>query len=126
MGFGTFDGIHPGHLSYFQQLRALGDELIIVVARDNNVEKIKNSPAHYGEEDRLNELQQIKLVDQAVLGNEDDFYQVIRDHKPTVIGLGYDQRANVELIEKLFPSIKVVRLKAFEPAKFKSSLMKEL
>lgn len=122
MGFGTFDGVHPGHLSYFQQLRTFGDELIIVLARDKNVEKIKSSPTRYNEGERLNELQQIKLVDQAVLGNEDDFYQVIRDHKPDVIGLGYDQIADTDKLKELFPNIKVVRLKAHQPEKFKSSI----
>ena len=124
MGFGTFDGVHPGHLSYLKQLHALGDEVIIVVARDKNVEKIKNSSPSYNEEDRLNELRQIKLVDKALLGNETDFYQVIRDHKPDIIGLGYDQKADIETLKNLFPTIEVVRLKAFEPEKHKSSLLR--
>ena len=41
MGCGTFDGLHPGHLSYMKQLRNLGDEIYVVVARDCNVKDIK-------------------------------------------------------------------------------------
>lgn len=124
MGFGTFDGIHPGHLDYFRQLKSLGDELVIVIARDKNVEKIKGSPPLYNEESRLNGIRQIKLVDTAVLGNETDFYQVIREYLPSIIGLGYDQKANTGMLTRLFPGIKVIRLKAFEPEKHKSSLLR--
>lgn len=123
MGFGTFDGVHPGHLDFFKQLNKLGDELIIVVARDKNVEKIKGSPARYNEEERLNELLQIKLVDRAVLGNEEDYYQVIRDHKPNAIGLGYDQKADEDKLKELFPEIEIKRLEAHQPEKFKSSII---
>jgi FAD synthetase len=34
---GTFDLLHPGHLFYLEQSKALGDELVVIVARDANV-----------------------------------------------------------------------------------------
>ena len=38
---GTFDYLHPGHLSFIAQAAALGDELYVVVARAANVQRIK-------------------------------------------------------------------------------------
>jgi cytidyltransferase-like protein len=31
MASGVFDLIHPGHISYLQQARSFGDELVVVV-----------------------------------------------------------------------------------------------
>ena len=43
MVFGTFDIFHDGHRDYFKQAREFGDYLIVVVARDENVLKIKGN-----------------------------------------------------------------------------------
>lgn len=123
MGFGTFDGLHPGHLFFIDQLKALGDELVLVVARDVNVQKIKGKTPKWKEDERLQALRRVKGVNEAILGNEHDFYQCIRDHKPNVIGLGYDQRADLERLQQEFPDIELVRLEAYEPEKYKSSLL---
>ena len=42
MCFGTFDKLHPGHRYYLSESKKQGDYLIVVVARDQNVLKIKN------------------------------------------------------------------------------------
>ena len=126
MGFGTFDGIHPGHINFFHQLRLLGDKLCIVVARDKNVEQIKCKPPKKKELSRmksLQELNKIKLIDTIILGDLHNFYQCIVDHKPDVIGLGYDQKADLKTLRSKFPNIKVIRLEAFKPEIHKSSLL---
>ncbi|MGD1075360.1 MAG: adenylyltransferase/cytidyltransferase family protein, partial [Thermodesulfovibrionales bacterium] len=38
---GTFDHLHPGHLNFLEQASALGNELIVIVARDETVKRIK-------------------------------------------------------------------------------------
>jgi FAD synthetase len=123
IGFGTFDGLHPGHLSYLKQLKKLGDEICVVVARDINVRRIKSRTPRNNEKSRLKEIQKTGLADDVVLGDENDFYKCIRDFKPDIIGLGYDQRADIEELKKIFPDIRIVRLKAFKPEKHKSSLI---
>ena len=35
--FGTFDILHLGHVNFFKQAKSLGDELVVVIARDVNV-----------------------------------------------------------------------------------------
>jgi cytidyltransferase-like protein len=41
MTFGTFDVFHPGHRFYLTEARKLGNRLIVIVALDSTVEKIK-------------------------------------------------------------------------------------
>jgi FAD synthetase len=126
MGFGTFDGLHPGHVSVLKQLRELGDEVFVVVARDKNVEKIKGFKPHLDEQKRLEAVLKTGLADHVLLGNEDNFYQCLIDHQPDVIGLGYDQRAVLSAIRKILPDVRIVRLKALKPHIFKSSLLKTI
>ncbi len=126
MGFGTFDGLHPGHISALKQLRELGDEVFVVIARDKNVEKIKGFKPHLDERKRLEAVRKTGLVDHVLLGDEDNFYQCLIDHRPTMIGLGYDQRADLDYLAKHFPSIQVERLKALKPHIFKTSILKGL
>jgi glycerol-3-phosphate cytidylyltransferase-like family protein len=59
-----------------------------------------------------------------ILGDRDDLYRCITDNKPDVIGLGYDQKADVDELKERFPSVRIVRLKAFEPEINKSSLLR--
>jgi len=123
MGFGTFDGLHPGHLFFLEELKKYGDQSILVIARDSNVRKIKGRAPLKNERERLTAIQEKHVVDHVELGNEQDFYKCIRDHQPDCIALGYDQQADVEKITELFPEVEIVRLGAFKPQEFKSSLI---
>jgi FAD synthetase len=115
--FGTFDILHKGHLSYFNQARKYGDYLIAIVARDKTVLKIKGKLPRDNELKRLKKVQ--KEVDKAVLGFIYDKYKVIKKFKPDVICLGYDQIVDLEKLKKF--KIHIKRLKACEPHKYKSS-----
>ncbi len=123
MGFGTFDGLHPGHRSFLKQLRRLGDELFVVVARDANVTKLKGHHPDNPEQERQKALEKTGLADRVVLGNPTHFYQCLLDHRPGVVGLGYDQRADTAAIETILPGVKIIRLKPYRPKKYKSSLL---
>jgi len=124
MGFGTFDGIHPGHTFFLEQLKRLGDEVYVVIARDENVKRFKGKNPHFNEEERLKALNEIKKVDKVLMGHAKDFYHWINKIQPDVIGLGYDQKADTEDLKKMFPDIKIVLLKSLEPGKYKSSILR--
>lgn len=123
--FGTFDILHLGHLNYFQQAKQHSNYLIVVIARDETKKK-QNKHLIFKEQERLNLVKSLEIVDEAVLGNLDDHFQVIRDHKPDVICLGYDQPIKENTLKEEFSNlnIKIVRAKAFYPEKYKSSLIK--
>ena len=126
MVFGTFDLLHPGHLSYFEQARKFGDFLIVVVARDKNVLKIKGRRPQDNERTRLKKVGKIKIVNKVVLGDLFDKFKAIENEKPAVICFGYDQKVGKSLLKKIEKlQIKTKRLKAFKPKIYKSSLMRQ-
>jgi FAD synthetase len=113
MATGTFDLLHMGHIYYLKEAKKLGDELFVVVARDSTVRKLKHEPVT-PEEMRIGLIRELKMVDEAVLGNEDDMYAVLKEIKPDIIALGYDQIHDEEKIRKELKKrkldAKVVRL----------------
>lgn len=128
MAFGTFDFFHAGHDSYLAQAKALGDELIVVVSRDETVKKVKSQAPLYNERKRLRDVQNSKHVDRAVLGAPDDKYRVIKKYMPDVLALGYDQYVFTYGLSNFFIkeglNTEIVRLEAFKPETFKSSIIK--
>jgi len=122
MVFGTFDGLHQGHLSYLKQARKYGDYLIAVVALDKNVLKFKGRLPKFSQTERLKKLRACGLVDNAILGNK-NIYKVFKQYRPDVACLGYDQQADAKKLRTLFPKMKIIRLKAYQPEIYKSSLI---
>jgi len=124
---GTFDMLHKGHINMFEQARQHGDYLIIVVARDVTVEKVKGKRPRHSMEQRLKTVQ--KYADKAILGNPGDKYTVIQKERPDVLCLGYDQEAFTEGLEEELKKrglkVEVVRLRPYRPEMYKSSIIKE-
>ena len=116
MASGVFDILHPGHVLFLQEAKKLGDELIVVVARDSTAEKLKHRPI-MREEDRRFMVGSLKPVDRAVLGYEDDMFRIVKEINPDIIVLGYDQKFSENEIEeecrKRGIKVKVIRLKRF-------------
>ncbi len=116
---GTFDIIHVGHLATLSEARKLGNFLLVVVARDETVEKLKGHKPLNDELTRLSVVRQLKPVDAAILGSRRDMFAVVRRAKPEVIALGYDQRHSEEelrrKIDELGLRTDVVRLKVKIP-----------
>lgn len=124
MGFGTFDAVHPGHLFYLNELKKLGDELTIVIARDKSVTRIKGQKPHFSEDERKAAIEKTGLADKVILGHDENFMKVLHDHEPGVLGFGYDQRVDISGLKSKFPHIEMIRLEAHEPHRYKSSLIK--
>ncbi len=127
MVFGTFDILHKGHLNFFKQARGLSNNpfLIVSVARDRNVKKIKGHKPANSEQTRLKFVALSDLVNKAVLGGVKNHLPHILKAKPSIIALGYDQTVYVKNLKqdltKAGLNVKVKRLKAFKPHLYKSS-----
>lgn len=127
MVFGTFDLVHPGHVHFLEQAKKLGDYLVVVIARDETVLKVKGRLPEHTAEDRKKMIVQLGIAHKVVLGNLDDKFKVVREEKPAVIALGYDQKSIVEnLEEKVGKNIPIIRLKALRPEYYKSSKLKKI
>ena len=117
MATGTFDILHLGHLYFLKQAKKLGDKLAVVVATDTTVRRLKHEPVNT-EEIRLGIIKEIKIVDEAYLGHEDDMYEIVEEIKPDIIALGYDQihdekNINTNLKKRNIKS-KIVRLSEYK------------
>ncbi|MFZ5364358.1 MAG: adenylyltransferase/cytidyltransferase family protein [Patescibacteria group bacterium] len=126
MVFGTFDVLHPGHLYFFREAKKRGDKLIVVVARDATVKKIKGHKPKLDEHARREIVSALKVISEAVLGDKFDWHKLILKYKPNVICLGYDQvtpkNFEVELRSRGVAP-KIIRLKSYKPKKYKSSII---
>jgi FAD synthetase len=113
---GVFTILHPGHILYLEEARKLGDELIVILARDRMVEKRKFN-RFIPERQRLEVVRALRMVDRAILGDEEDMFKPIIELKPDVIALGKDQDFKREELEKELRrrglETKVVRIKKY-------------
>lgn len=129
MVFGVFDRLHPGHISFLEQAAGLGDELVVAVARDSIVQKLKQRTSIESEHLRVNRVKDMTCVTRAILGDEQlSSYDVIKVHQPDIICLGYDQKWIKQDIEDqmakgLLPQIQLCVADAHEPERLHTSLL---
>lgn len=90
MTTGVFDILHPGHIHMLEEAKKLGDELVVVLARDESAAREKHRPIT-PEAHRRHMVAALKPVDIAVLGHVGDYYQIVEEMQPDVIALGFDQ-----------------------------------
>lgn len=122
---GTFDHFHPGHESFLQQAAALGSELYVVVARDENVERLKGRRPDHDEEQRVSILSKLPYITNVRLGHPGtNLLRVVEEIAPQVIALGYDQKSPPGLREA-FPDCDIVVLAPHHPERYKSSLFRK-
>ena len=124
MAQGKFDIVHPGHLHYLRASAALGDELYVVVARDDRVRG--RTDLYMDEESRQQVIEALEMVDVAILGSEGSVFDSVERVQPDVITLGHDQTWDVErleaqLAEHGFPDVEVVRVGPAEDVAIDSS-----
>lgn len=126
---GTFDLPHYGHLKFLEEAKKAGGsnaKLVVIVARDSTVERLKGVKPVISENQRRALIEALKPVDIALLGYEDlDYVRVIEKVKPDIIVVGHDQRAIEEDVKKAIArqklKIDVERIGKFEAEALNSS-----
>jgi D-beta-D-heptose 7-phosphate kinase/D-beta-D-heptose 1-phosphate adenosyltransferase len=88
---GCFDILHPGHVAYLNQAKALGDVLIVAINSDRSVRRLKG-PARpiNAEEDRLQVLAGLSCVDHLTVFDEPTPIELIEAVRPDVFVKGGD------------------------------------
>ncbi len=89
---GVFDVLHPGHVRYLRDARALGDLLIVGVNSDRSsraLGKAANRPINPDGE-RAEVLAALKSVDAVVVFDEDTPHAIITAIQPDVLVKGAD------------------------------------
>lgn len=127
--FGVFDGIHDGHRYFINQAKTHGDHLVAIVARDSVVEEIKGKLPEETEVDRIEGLLKIPEIDLVLLGDPDiGTYNVLKEVRPDVIFLGYDQTAlekdiNSKIKKGDLKRIKIIIGSSYKGDKLHSSII---
>ena len=128
--FGSFDVVHEGHKYYLSEARKYGDCLITIIATDKNIQRIKwNLPLH-NESHRAISVRNLQIANSVHIWSNDNPMKWITDFSPYSICLWYDQRWKfVEMLPKkvqeLWLHIKIIKIPAFKPELYKSSLLKK-
>jgi rfaE bifunctional protein nucleotidyltransferase chain/domain len=88
---GVFDLLHPGHVRYLQEARALGSILIVAINSDRSVRAIKGPERPLNTElERAEVLRALACVDAVVIFDEDTPHAVISTIQPDVLVKGAD------------------------------------
>lgn len=88
---GCFDLLHPGHLQYLAEARALGDILIIGLNSDASVKRLKGEHRPINDEKaRGLMLAALVVVDAVIVFDEDTPLQLLQLIRPEVLVKGGD------------------------------------
>jgi D-glycero-beta-D-manno-heptose 1-phosphate adenylyltransferase len=93
---GVFDILHPGHVRYLKQARALGDLLIVGLNSDRSAraqDKAPDRPIH-PESERSEVLSALASVDAVVVFDEDTPLDIITAIQPDILVKGADWGEN--------------------------------
>ena len=90
---GCFDLIHPGHIQYLEDVRALGDFLVVGLNSDASVRRLKGPSRPLQDEwARARILLALRSVDAVIRFGEDTPLELIRALQPDVLAKGGDYR----------------------------------
>ena len=126
---GVFDIIHPGHIHTLNAAKALGGILVVAIATDKTAKKMKKRSPLHNQELRRELVSCLSMVDKAIVGHEDDIFQTVKEVKPNIIVLGYDQVHQEKFIsdgcKRINLNVEIVRLETPIPHLSSSEIEKE-
>jgi rfaE bifunctional protein nucleotidyltransferase chain/domain len=93
---GVFDVLHPGHVRYLRDARALGDLLIVGVNSDRSTRALDKAPDRpiNPEHERAEVLAALASVDAVVVFDEDTPHAIISALQPDILVKGADWGEN--------------------------------
>ena len=126
---GVFDIIHPGHIHTLNAAKALGGVLVVAIATDKTAKKMKKRSPLHNQELRRELVSCLSMVDKAIVGHEDDIFQTVKEIKPDIIVLGYDQVHQEKFIsdgcKRINLNVEIARLESPVPHLSSSQIEKE-
>ena len=93
---GVFDVLHPGHVRYLRDARALGNMLIVGVNSDRSTRALNKAPDRpiNPENERAEVLAALASVDAVVVFDEDTPHAIITALQPDILVKGADWGAD--------------------------------
>jgi len=126
---GNFDLLHLGHVKYLEEAKRAGGEnakLIVIVARDSTVKKMKGRKPVMSEYQRRSLVEALKVVDEAILGYEElNVNKVLEKIRPDIVAVGHDQDGMEKAVRKAVAegglNIQIVKIGKFGKEELNSS-----
>ena len=126
---GAFDLLHLGHVRFLEASKRRGGpgaKLIVVVARDKTVLNRKGRMPILPEDQRRELVGSLRVVDKAILGHSRlDLLGVLREVRPDIISVGYDQKQIKVSVERLLREqglpVRIVQIPKFGSNELNSS-----
>lgn len=89
---GVFDLLHPGHVRYLRDARALGDALVVAVNSDRSTRALAKGGDRpiTPEAERAEILAALEAVDAVVIFDEDTPHEIVSALQPDVLVKGAD------------------------------------
>lgn len=89
---GTFDVLHPGHISLFKEAKSKGDFLHVAIDSDERVSELKGKERPFNnQENRKYILENIKYIDKVSIFHSDNELKIlIKEYEPDIMMVGSD------------------------------------
>lgn len=93
---GVFDVLHPGHVRYLRDARAMGDVLIVAINSDRSARALGKAPDRpiNPEHERAEVLNALTAVDAVVIFDDDTPHAIISALQPDLLVKGADWGEN--------------------------------
>lgn len=130
VAFWTFDLLHSWHEYYLNCAKKYWNELVVIVARDENVKKIKWRYPYNNEKVRLKNLKKLWIASSVRLWYLANPYLLIKRLSPDILCFGYDQQSFNNDKLRLFLNLNWVKYKSiiinsYKPKIYKSSIIRK-
>lgn len=125
---GCFDIIHPGHVTYLNEARSLGDILIVGINSDESVKRLKGQSRPVNSQaDRKFVLENLKAVNFVEVFTEDTPLNLILKIKPHILVKGGDWKVS-EIVgaPEVIKSGGVVKSLSLVPHKSTSNIISKI
>jgi cytidyltransferase-like protein len=91
---GCFDGLHAGHVAYLEAARREGHVLVVAVASDDYIRRVKRREPTHALAERLRVVRALRIVDAVLPHGVAGAADVIRQQRPAVFVKGQDWKRN--------------------------------
>ncbi len=91
--YGHFNVIHPGHLRYLRHAKNLGDQLVVAVISNKDLDRSLEK-YWFTEEERTESVENLQIVDNVITLNHLTLSELVNTIKPRVLVLGTEFEAN--------------------------------
>ena len=125
---GSFNLLHQGHIFFLSRAKGLGSYLVVIIATDSTVIKNKK-PLLLPAKKRKRLVEKLGIANKVRIGSDSDFLRAVKEERPDIIALGYDQKLSKELVKRIketFPKCRIVRIHSRLKGYSTSKMLKEL